>query len=152
MKTRIIIKTESDRRRAEAIISALPLEPVHDLVITEHKKDISSDQRRLYFLWLTVIAEETGSTKDALHEEYKSKYLVPIYERDDPEFAAMLESLRVVYREGLRDEALGLREKIVKLTSITTANVKQMTEYLHDIEMAANDLNIRLPFPDDLYH
>jgi len=149
MKQKIIISSEELRKRALVVIQALPLEPVLEVVIREYKKDRSSSQNALYWQWLTIIGNELGETKEELHEQYKGKFLVSIYERDDLDYAEMLQTLRDVYREGMRDKALSLRKKIVALTSTTTATVVQMTEYLQAIDHDAASMSIYLPHPDD---
>ncbi len=150
MKTRLILTSEEIRKRAILIVGGLPLDPVHEIEIREKKKDISANQRALYWKWLTIIGLELGETKEELHERYKDRFLTVIYERDDPDYAEMLETLRTVYREGMRDEALSLRRKVITLTSITTATTKQMSELMTDIEHEATSLGISLPHPDDV--
>ena len=145
MKRKIIIVSEEHRARAVAIINSLPLDPVQEIIIRERKKDRSADQNSLYWKWLTIIGNELGEGKEDLHERYKDKFLVQVYERDNDEYAGMIQALRNVYQHGLRQEALSLRRKIVSLTSTTTATVKQMAEYLQNIERDAATLAIRLP-------
>lgn len=149
MKTKIILISEAHKSRAIEIIKALPIEPHHEIIIREHKKDRSADQNALYWQWLTIIGNELGESKEDLHERYKSDYLVHIYERDDPEYGAMLQALRDVWRHGMKAEAAGLRKKIVMLTSTTGATTRQMSEYMTEIERHAAGLAIRLPHPED---
>lgn len=149
MKTTIIISSEELRRRAITIIESLPLDPISEVVIRGHKKDRSALQNSYYWLILTVIGNALGESKEDIHERYKDKYLVNIFERDDPDYAAMVQSLREVWKQGMKKEAVSLRKSIVSFTSTTTANVAQMNEYLHCIEMSAAELAIKLPFPED---
>jgi len=149
MKHKIVASTSELKKRAVAIIESLPLDPVHEVIIREHKKDRSLDQNALYWQWLTIIGGELGESKETAHERYKDIYLVHIYERDDPDYAEMIQSLREVWKHGMKDQAIDLRKKIVALTSTTTANVKQMSEYMTEIERSAADLGIRLPHPED---
>lgn len=149
MKLSIILKSELHRETAVNAIAALPLEPVYEIIIREHKKDRSAEQNALYWKWLTVIGNELGEPKEDIAERYKDKFLVQIYERDNPEYAEMVQSLRNIWLQGMKAEAVNLRKKIVSLTSTTTANVKQMTEYLENIERDAANLSIRLPYPED---
>ena len=149
MKNKIILSSLELKQRASQIILSLPIDPVHEISIKEHKKDRSADQNALYWKWLTVIGAELGESKEDVHERMKDKFLVNIFERDDPDYAEMLQTLREVYKEGMRDEALSLRKRIVALTSTTTATVKQMTEYMTCLEHDAATLAIRLPFPEN---
>ena len=152
MKQTIILKTEEDKKRASAVLAHLKLEPVHEVVIREHKKDRSAAANALMWCWLTIIANELGETKEEMHEIYKGKYLVNIFERDDKDFAEMIGTLRSMWQSGMKKEAEGLRKKIVSLVSTTQANTHQFSEYLESIEKDAASMNIVLPHPDDYYY
>lgn len=145
MNNKIIISSEELRNRAVAVIASLPLDKVHEVIIKPHKKDRSLDQNALYWKWLTVIAADLGETKEDVHERYKGKYLVNIYERDNPEYAEMVQSIRNIWRQGMKKEATALRNSIVSLTSTTAATVPQMSEYMNAVEQDAIKLGIRLP-------
>ncbi len=148
MKQKVICHTEQHRNRAIEIIRNMPLEPVHEVIIREYKKDRSADQNALYWKWLTIIGAELGEPKEAMHERYKAAFLVNIYTRDNTEYASMIQSLRNVYKSGLQAEAMALHKKVVELTSTTSATVAQMSEYLDSIKRAATELNITLPGED----
>ena len=149
MKHKIAITSEELRNRVIEIVKALPLDLVHEVIIHEHKKDRSKEQNSLYWRWLTVIGNELGESKEDVHERYKGMFLVHIYERDCPDYADMIQSLRTVYKQGMHAEALALKKRIVELTSTSTATVKQMTEYLQSVENHAASLAIRLPQSED---
>ena len=94
------------------------------IVITKEKRTL--DQNRLYWLWLTCIAENTGNDKDNLHEFFILKYL-------QPELIQVFEKL------------------IYKRLSTTSLDTKQFTGYLNKIQLFANtELSIELPNPEDL--
>jgi len=149
MKQTIAITSNEHRKRAITIIESLPLDLPHEIVIRERKKDRSLEQNALMWKWYTIIAGELGETKEAIHEHYKAKYLVNIYERDNQDYAEMIRSLRMVWRSGMKKEAVDLKSKVVGLTSTSTATVKQMTEYLDCIEHDSAGMGIRLPMPED---
>ena len=149
MRHTLKITNEQVKARAIEIIKSLPVDPVHLLRISEYKKDRSAEQNALYWQWLTIIGNDLGESKEDCHERYKDGYLVQIYERDNPEYAEMVQALRTVWSQGMKQEAVYLRKKIVALTSTTTATVAQMGEYLSEIEKHAASLGIRLPFPED---
>ena len=149
MSQKIIIVSEEHRNRVLTIIKALPLEPLTEIIIQEHKRNRSVEANALYWKWLTIIGNELGESKEEIHERYKDKFLVQIYERDNPEYAEMIQSLRSIWQQGMKSEALNLRKRIVALTSTTTATVKQMSEYMTSIEHDAASLAIMLPHPDD---
>lgn len=148
MKHKIAITSEELRNRVIEIVKALPLEIAHEIIIQEHKKDRSKEQNSLMWKWLTVIGNELGESKEDVHERYKGMFLVHIYERDNPAYADMIQSLRTIYKQGMHSEALALKKRIVELTSTSTATVKQMAEYLDSIEHHAATLAIRLSHPE----
>jgi len=152
MKQTIIIRDTSLKERASEIINLIPFAPLHELVIRPHHQDRTVAQNSLMWMWHTIIGASLGETKDAVHLRYKGKFLVPIYERDDPDYAETIETVRKVYRMGGKVEARALYDAIVKLTSTTTATTAQFTEYLKDIEHDAAGIGIVLPRPEDRYH
>lgn len=146
MKQTIVIHTAEHRNLAKAVIDCLPLDVVHDVVIREHKRNRSMEQNRFYRAILTIIANELGMTPDALAKDYKGRFLSHIYERDVPEYAEMIETVREVWRSGAKAQAEKLNKHIVNMTSTTTATVPQMQEYLDCIIHHANSLAIKLPY------
>ena len=94
------------------------------IVITKEKRTL--DQNKLYWLWLSCIAKETGNDKDDLHEYFIYKYL-------NPELVQVFEKM------------------IYKRLSTSTLDTKQFTKYLNKIQVFANtELAIELPNPEDL--
>jgi hypothetical protein len=149
MNKTIIIRTDQLRARAVEILSTLPLSPVHEVVFKEHKESRSLRQLALLWKWNTIIGNELGNTKDEQHDYYKETFLVPIFTRDDPEYAAMVASVKHVRAAGMAADADALKKQIVKLTSTTDCDTKQMAEYMRDIDHHAASLDIMLPRPDD---
>lgn len=121
------------------------------------KKDLRSTfQNRLYWRWLTdasetQINEQAGKTKDEWHIELKRKFLMPIFERDDAGYAAMLVTMRKLYKSGFKGESEELIKFIVDKTSTTDASIKQFTEYLNDIERHLHSLGISLRTDPEIY-
>lgn len=153
MKQTLVIRSPEIANRACEILRRLPSsEHVFEVVIRPHKKDRSVAQNALLWSWNTIIAAELGETKEAVHERNKERFLVPIYERDNLEYAEMIEAVRRVYRSGAKHDALALKSHIVRMTSTTTATVAQFTEFLTEIERDAASLGIVLPRPEDLYY
>ena len=94
------------------------------IVITKEKRTL--DQNKLYWLWLSCIAKETGNDKEDLHEYFIYKYL-------NPELIQVFEKM------------------IYKRLSTTQLDTKQFTGYLNKIQIFANtELAIELPNPEDL--
>ena len=125
-------------------------EKIHYIEINEYSKNRTVAQNKLYWKWLTAISEHTGHTKDEMHEIYKERFLVKIFERDNTEYAEMIQTLRKLYKEHPEDSIM-LFKHVTRLTSTTQANVKQFTEYLRDIEQDCFSNQIPLPMPDDEY-
>ena len=146
-KQTIIIRDEQCKARAMAIIENLPFDPIMEVIIKPHKQDRSLMQNAFYWKILTIMGDDLGQTKDEIHHNMKHKFLVKIFMRDDDGYAEMVSALRAVKSEspGL---AASLGREIVNLTSTTQANVKQMREYLDDIQHFASSLGIKLPAPE----
>lgn len=109
-------------------------------------------QNRLYWKWLTLIADFLGDSKADLHFTYKKMFLVKIFERDDEVFATMVNSIRKVYSTGEKKMAEGMHDFIVDNASTTKATSKQFTEYLKDIEQfSIHDHKFTLPHPDEYW-
>ena len=149
MKHRITCITPEHRNRALAIIGTMPIDPVHEVVIREAKRDRSADQNALYWQWLTIIGSELGMTKDELHEQCKARHLVPIFTRDNEDYSAMVAAVQAVRSQGMIAEADALWSQVVRMTSTTDCSVRQMAEYLNEIEREAVGLGIRLPHPEE---
>lgn len=100
-----------------------------DEVVVEMKpnKDSRSlKQNRLYWEWLKVL-EETGNTKDAMHNYLREMYLGCEFEK--------------------------VRGHLIKvIPSTTKLNVKEFSEYLLKIDLFAQDIGVILPRPEDLYY
>ena len=142
-----IVRTEADINRVIEIIKGIPLDPVHKIEIREYKRNISAEQRGLYWKWMTVIGADLGRNKDEMHCELKGIHLVPIFERDDEDYRNMIESVIHVRKLGMKKEADFLKKEIIKLTSITDADTKQMSEYMNEVDGWARDRGIFLPVP-----
>lgn len=106
-------------------------------------------QNSLYWMWVTIIAEATGLSKDDQHTDLKRNHLARIYARDDPEFAEMALSLRMYKRLATPEEYAPLARGVAALMSTTKATTRQMTEYLNDIDKYYYAQGLVLPKPDD---
>jgi hypothetical protein len=135
--------------------------PANDEIYVEYKELTKSDlrrvaQNRLYWAWITdmsntLINEHAGNDKSWWHFEMKKRYLVPIYERDNESYAITIETIRKVYRQGMKQESQELFKFIVKETSTTDAKIKQFTEYLTEIQRFCDYAGIRLRTDDRFY-
>ncbi len=150
MKKTILIKSKEQLKVVWEYLQDLSFDDLHEVTIRPHKESLRSRQRRLYWKWLTLISSKTGNTKNDLHFQYKELYLVNIFIRDDRDYSEMVEAVKTVRRGGNNHTADILKREIVKLTSITKTNTKQMAEYSNDIYMHAQEFhNMNLPVPGD---
>ena len=92
--------------------------------ISERKPKRSTLQNNLYWLWIEIISNHLGYTKNEAHELFK-KLLIP------PKM--------VKYR--------GRMIEIIRST--TDLNKSEMAEYLIDLEKEAGTLGIILPSPEE---
>jgi len=149
---KIVLTDQTRKERAKVVIDNCPQEPVWEVVIKPFRKDRSKSQNALYWKWLTIIAEELGMTKEELHEQCKHRHLVPILIRDDEAYAAMVQAVQDVREKGMKEQADRLSSQIIRLTSTTDLNTKQMAEYMDQIKIEMAGLGIVLPEPEDMYN
>jgi len=121
------------------------------LVVIDQKQDYrSTAQNRLYWMWLGQIEKKNGTHKDQLHYEFKKRFLIYIYRRDDQDFAEMCDSIAKV-KQSEPDEYETIGKQVIRLCSTTKLSVKQMTEYLNYVhDFAVTWLHVYLTVPDDL--
>ena len=120
------------------------------VVIDQKQDDRSTAQNRLMWMWYGQIEKKTGQDKDSLHYEFKKRFLIYIYRRDDQEFAEMCDAIAKV-KQSEPDEYETIGKQVIRLCSTTKLSVKQMTEYLNYVhDFAVTQLNVYLTVPDDL--
>ena len=118
--------------------------------IDQKQDDRSTAQNRLYWMWLGQIEKKNGTHKDQLHFEFKKKFLVFIYRRDDQEFAETCKAIAML-KQNECEEYRVIAEQVIRLCSTTKLSVKQMTEYLNCVhDFTVTQLGIHLTVPDDL--
>lgn len=144
-----ILRSLDVMMEAYSYITNLPLEPLMKVTVEEYSTDRTLSQNAVMWMFFTDIAKHNGTDKRYEYNYYKDKFLVPIYERDDKQYAAMIQTLRNLYKDGYQQDACFLKDRIVDLTSTSKANVKQFTEFLKDIEHDAGSKQIPMRHPDD---
>jgi len=149
MKKIFVIRSRDVISRITAFLEAQPIEPILEVAVTLHHKDRTLAQNSLYWDWNTLISNEWGWTKKGVHKYFIKEHLVKIYERDEVGYASMLEAVRKVNRAGAKKEAMIMAKYVLDNTSTTSANVKQFTEYLKDIEKEMIEKGFPLPHPGD---
>lgn len=124
MIKRFIIKPESRHHIAHSVHQwllaqadeHLPLE----VSIKPYKRNRSTEQNALYWSLLSVISQETGYTKDDLHDMLRNKFL------------------------GMQVKEIA-GEQVQYLPSTTKLKVGEMADYITQIEAWSAQLGIRLP-------
>ena len=150
MNRTIVIVGDIQKQNAISVLREIPLEPVHEVIIQEHKTTRSLAQNRLLHKWFGEISAEQGILPDEVKFTYKKRFLIDIFSRrDDGVYLQTLEALRKLYKDGYKDDSLFLHRQIVNKTSTSDANVKEMTEFLNYIEIDAAQQGIVLTRPDD---
>lgn len=152
MKRTITVKSPEQQKAAIDCVLDLKFDEVHTVTVKPFKETLSDRQRRFYFVWRNLIADEFGYTKDECHRTLKGQYLFPImlqHPDDYPVINRLVEQVRIVRAKGMIEEANQIARDIAKLVSITDALVPHMGEYLDEIQAMARDNNINLPFPEE---
>ena len=94
--------------------------------IKKHVKSRTVAQNNLMWMWLNIIAQETGNSEDDLHEIFKLKFL----------------GSETV-------EVFGYKLERTKSTKVLST--AEMSNYLDKIDALMLSIGITLPKPDDLY-
>lgn len=138
---------------------------IHDMVAKYHGKYFvtvkigiddnnarSLAQNRLYWLWLTALANQLGESKDYYHLYCKRHFLSKIYLRDsvDIELANVQPSLKIAKQCLPKHDYESIAWGVAKGVSTTLANSQQMKEYLNDVYNFGFDKGVDFPMPDDL--
>ena len=118
--------------------------------INQTPDERSAAQNRLYWKWIGEIRRKTGQDENSLHYEFKKKFLIYIYRRDDQEFAETCNAIAML-KQNECEEYRVIAEQVIRLCSTTKLSVKQMTEYLNYVhDFAVTQLGVHLTVPDDL--
>ncbi len=111
MKQQFVIRSNQIRNRAIEYLKALSINEPHVVSIKPHKKNRTSSQNSLYWLWVTCIGNELGLTKDECHHQLKGRFLAKIFERDDEGYGEMVQAIREVWRKDPADARVHGRHK-----------------------------------------
>lgn len=106
-------------------IQKLNLEKKHEINITPKREIRTIPQNRLYWLYVTCIADETGNSKEDIHNHLKTTFLK------------------------VEDVIIG-NASIAKTISTTKLNTSMMANYINQIVVwASSECGIILPDPAD---
>lgn len=144
-RKRIIINSPERLKLAQKLVSELDLSEVWVVEIKAFKRNRSIEQNNCWHGWCSVVADEVGVETIDFKEEGKQRWLVPMMERDDKDFAEQLSEYRKLYQAGQTELAQRLADLLRKKVSTTWLNVTQFKELLDSLEKFASELGIVLP-------
>lgn len=121
-----LLKDEATRQRAVNFINAMNLTGDMEVVIKKRRKDRTTAQNRLMWMWYGLISKDTGYTAEEVHELFKSRIL------------------------GVEEKQI-MGEPVLVVKSTTKLTTQEFTDYLNAVEQAAHLIGITLPHPEDLY-
>ena len=126
-----------------------------EMILRPIKKDRSSAQNALYWVWVGYVSDQLGYTKDEIHRMFKSRFLHPLFmaapDRHS-DYAETLDALKELKQHDAK-MAKKLWHSVVSFLSITQCSVAEFTEFLNEIERYCNDeMGIQLPHPEDRYY
>jgi len=114
----------------------LALEGKNVIVTIEKAKDKRSlQQNALYWEWMSIIGEYVGETKEKMHLIFKRQFL---YKK----FPALDKDVFLNY----------LATQEVDATSTKKLNMREMKEYMDNVNAQAKELGIILPLPEDRFY
>ena len=122
---RFLISTEQDRTRAREHLSILKLDGVRRFIydVKQYRRPRSTQQNRTLWMWYAVVAAETGTPSEDVHEWCKRRFL----------------DARTITVAG---------ETIKIPGSTRTLDTKQFCAYMDHVQQWARDeLSIVLPDP-----
>lgn len=139
------LETEADRKLAMSRLTTVEVGKGWrcKIVKTDKRRD---SQNALNWKWCTAIGEQMHDSKDDVHAYNKLNFGVPILCRDDDEFNAAWTALSATLSYEEQIQAV----RYIDVTSIMS--VKQMTEYLNELELYYERNGILLPKKDDDYY
>ena len=120
------LRQPSDKVKIIEYINKLNDSKQYDVTVNIHRIKRTIPQNRLYWLWINVIAKETGDDANHLHDEFGDRFL-----------------WKVQYA------VLGIKKE--ETISTTALNTIQFKTYLDQINVLAGEYGIVLPNPDDKY-
>lgn len=142
--TAYYIKSEADRKLAMARLTSIPADGKWKVSIGKYEKRRDA-QNKLNWRWVTAIAEQMYDSKEDIHTDNKLQLGAPILERDNDSFSEAWGMIAANLNHVEQLNAI----RFIDVTKIMT--VKQMAEYLSDMELHYERNGIMLPKKDDEY-
>ena len=129
MKKRFILRYEGQKSVICRQIQQLPADGTIEVTMKTVKTTRSLEQNSLYWMWVGILADESGYTKKGMHDALRDALLEPVTYVD-----------------------LKTGETKSRLRSTTELSVSEFTEYLNAVEeFAADFMGCMLPRPEDQY-
>lgn len=121
------IRTELDKTKVVEYIRNLSDKKVFYVDIKMHRTVRTISQNRLYWLYVGIVADETGNDKDTIHQYCLQTFI------------------------GSNKHIVFGKEVFTSPTT-TELNTKQFTDYVEQVRAwAQTELGINLPDPDSIY-
>ena len=129
MKKRFVLRFEGQKRVICDQVNELPADGTIEVTMKTLKTTRSLEQNHLYWMWVGIMADNIGYTKNQMHDALRGDLLEP----------ASYPCLRT-------------NKTKQRLRSTTELSVKDMTAYLEAVDQfAAEFFGIVLPRPDEQY-
>jgi len=144
------IKEEADKIAVSDAILNLEIDKGKEVLIREIKISLSTLQRNAYWWWAGLVKASTGESKEEVYLRHKESHLVKIFRRDDPDFEAMYDPLKTLYKVDI-EQYKKMCRVIIRLMSINDANTSQMAEFMNLVQKHEAVNNINLPDPDKFW-
>lgn len=109
--------------RLSTMLNAWDGQKPMQVIISEVKEKRSLDQNALYWMWMDIIANYTGDSKEAVHQDMGFHFLP-----------------RVISKQTGNSYPI----------STTKLNAKEMHDYMEKVKALAGTMGINLPEPDDI--
>lgn len=146
MKKILYIHDEQSRRVAIRFIGAASITGPLSVSITDKKPSRSIAQNSLYWQWVTLMATETGHSKDEMHMTLKRRLLLPLMLEHPDRYNKAIDAQDML-------ELFPLKwPTISELVSTADLIVHHFAMYLNEVEVFAGNMGIRLPHPADQYY
>ena len=147
MKKQFNIVSDLSFKAAINALSELTFNDPHMVTISPLKRNRTAAQNGLYFHWVGCVAAYADDDKESMHGQLKAMFLLPIFCRDDEDFAALYATVIDAVRRSAPSAEKAMRS-LKRETSITKASQDQMREYLDEIKRMCIHQGIHLTVPD----
>jgi len=123
-KRTFIIRTDAFLQELIRHLRGLDLGKPKQIVVSDYRRKHTISQRGLYFVWMHQIGQDTGHTKDEMHQYFKHSLLAP--------------------------QTLEINGHVVDVPpSIAKLNTEEMSDYMTQIQaFCGTELGLMLSIPE----